>query len=368
MGYRMQPVAEYEKVGGELGVAERLGVEPGMVVRELGWDDDVDDDVRAAIEEVIGAELLDEDSDEIVDVVLLWWRGEDGDLVDTLVDARVPLADNGVIWVFTPKIGRDGHVEPSDIAEAAPTVGLAQTSNISVSDDWVATRLATPQAVKVTVQPSNVADWPGREDSGSLVRHFPGTTRAHRLPVDRPLLGGSADAYNEHDHINVIVFLDTDDWRIAEKILRAVDELTYTMGYDQPSDTRFESGSIIRNSWSRLRGELSSKEAKELYAKVYRAAELASLDMIQAQYDGKGADAVKTLLASLQEVSQACVRVGSLLVLKYIDQTGTVVVVRTLTPLEIETLEKYPEIQQRPRLALENLAIAISNKHEELEG
>jgi hypothetical protein len=119
-----------------------------MVVQELGWDVDVDDDVRAAIEEVLGAELLDEDSDEIVDVVLLWWRDQDGDLFDTLVDARSPLAENGVIWVFTPKTGRDGHVDASDINEAANTVGLAQTSNISVSDDWAATRLATAKAAK----------------------------------------------------------------------------------------------------------------------------------------------------------------------------------------------------------------------------
>jgi hypothetical protein len=133
---------------GKLNIAERLGIEPDMVVQELGWDEDVDDDVRAAIEEVTGADLLDEDSDEIVDVVLLWWRDQDGDLVDTLVDARAPLADNGVIWVFTPKTGRDGHVEPSEIAEAAPTVGLAQTSNISISENWMATRLATPKAAK----------------------------------------------------------------------------------------------------------------------------------------------------------------------------------------------------------------------------
>jgi hypothetical protein len=133
---------------GKLGVAERLGIQSGMAVQELGWDNDVDDDVRAAIEEVIGADLLDEDSDEIVDVVLLWWRDEDGDLVDALMGARPLLADNGMIWVFTPKTGRGGHVEPSDIAEAASTVGLAQTSNISVSDDWAATRLASPKAAK----------------------------------------------------------------------------------------------------------------------------------------------------------------------------------------------------------------------------
>jgi len=133
---------------GRAGVAERLGIEPGMVVQELGWDDDVDDGVRAAIEGVIGSEVLDENADEVVDVVLLWWREDDGDLVDELMDAMGPLADNGVIWVLTPKTGRDGHVEPSDIAEAAPTAGLSQTSNIGVGEDWSATRLVSPKSAK----------------------------------------------------------------------------------------------------------------------------------------------------------------------------------------------------------------------------
>ncbi len=133
---------------GKLGVADKLGIEPGMVVQELGWDEDVDDDVRAAVEERIGGELLDEEADEIVDVVLLWWRDEDGDLVDVLVDAIGPLAENGVIWVLSPKTGRDGHVAPTDIAEAAPTAGLSQTSNVSVSEDWAGTRLVAPKAAK----------------------------------------------------------------------------------------------------------------------------------------------------------------------------------------------------------------------------
>jgi hypothetical protein len=133
---------------GKVGVADRLGIEPSMVVQELGWDEDVDDDARAAIEERIGSELLDEDADEVVDVVLLWFREDDGDLVDALMDAIGPLAENGVIWVLTPKTGRPGHVEPSEIAEAVPTAGLAQTSTTAVGDDWSATRLVSPKSAK----------------------------------------------------------------------------------------------------------------------------------------------------------------------------------------------------------------------------
>jgi hypothetical protein len=133
---------------GKGGVAERLDIEPDMVVQEIGWDEDVDDEARAAIEERCGGELLDEDADEVVDVVLLWWREDDGDLTDTLLDAMTALADEGVIWVLTPKTGRDGYVEPSDIAEAASTSNLAQTSNVSISEDWTGTRLAYRKAAK----------------------------------------------------------------------------------------------------------------------------------------------------------------------------------------------------------------------------
>jgi Protein of unknown function (DUF3052) len=123
------------------GIAERMGFKPGMVVQELGYDDDVDDNLRVAIEEFVGEEMVDEDSDDVVDVVLLWYRDDDGDLVDVLVDTIAPLADNGFIWLLTPKRGRPGYVEPSDIAEAAPTAGLSQTSLATIGPAWGAARL-----------------------------------------------------------------------------------------------------------------------------------------------------------------------------------------------------------------------------------
>ncbi|MGW5385974.1 DUF3052 domain-containing protein [Nocardia sp. NPDC003963] len=125
--------------------AQKLGITHGMVVQELGWDEDTNDDLRADVEETSGSELLDEDSDEVIDVVLLWWREGDGDLVDELMEAIGPLADEGFIWVLTPKTGNDGHVDPSEIAEAAPTAGLTQTSAIKLGE-WSASRLVQPKA------------------------------------------------------------------------------------------------------------------------------------------------------------------------------------------------------------------------------
>ncbi|MGH3343297.1 MAG: DUF3052 domain-containing protein [Carbonactinosporaceae bacterium] len=129
-------------------IASRLGFQPGQAVQEIGYDDDCDDPLREAIAEVTGGPLVDEDYDDVVDVVLLWWREDDGDLVDALVDALSSLTGGGHIWLLTPKAGREGHVEPSDIDEAAPTAGLSPTSTVSAAHDWSGIRLVAPKTAR----------------------------------------------------------------------------------------------------------------------------------------------------------------------------------------------------------------------------
>ncbi|MCZ7460476.1 MULTISPECIES: DUF3052 domain-containing protein [Streptomyces] len=126
--------------------AARLGFEPGQVVQEIGYDDDVEHELREGIESAIGQEIVDEDYDDVADVVLLWFRDEDGDLTDALVDAIGLVDEGGLVWLMTPKTGRDGYVEPSDINEASQTAGLSQTKSINAGKDWTGSRLATPKA------------------------------------------------------------------------------------------------------------------------------------------------------------------------------------------------------------------------------
>jgi hypothetical protein len=95
--------------------ARKMGIQPGQVVQEWGWDEDTDDDIRADAEDACGGELLDEDTDD------------------------------GVIWVVTPKTGKPGHVLPAEIAEAAPTAGLMPTSSVNLGD-WSASRLVQPKS------------------------------------------------------------------------------------------------------------------------------------------------------------------------------------------------------------------------------
>jgi hypothetical protein len=122
--------------------AGRLGFAPDTVIQELGWDEDVDDELRQAIESQCGNELVGDVSD-VVDGVILWWRDGDGDLVDALVDSLQDLADGGSIWLLTPKVGRPGYVSGADVGEAAPIAGLSTTTTSSASSDWSATKLST---------------------------------------------------------------------------------------------------------------------------------------------------------------------------------------------------------------------------------
>ncbi|WP_129663880.1 DUF3052 domain-containing protein [Phytoactinopolyspora endophytica] len=127
------------------GPAMKLGFRPGQVVQELGWDEDCDDDLRIDIEDTTGSELIDQGSGEVADVVLQWWRDDDGDLTDALVDAITELAPGGVVWLLTPKVGRPGQVDASDIADAALTSGLSTTTTVSVAEEWSGTKLVAPR-------------------------------------------------------------------------------------------------------------------------------------------------------------------------------------------------------------------------------
>ncbi|KRF28717.1 hypothetical protein ASG94_21005 [Nocardioides sp. Soil805] len=116
-----------------------------MVIQELGWDNDVDDELRVSIEDTIDADMVDGDYGNVVDTVILWWRRDDGDLVDGLVDALTDLVGGGAIWLLTPKVGRPQSVDAADIAEAAPIAGLSQTTTAAVSAEWQASRLVAPK-------------------------------------------------------------------------------------------------------------------------------------------------------------------------------------------------------------------------------
>lgn len=120
-----------------------IGLREGMIVQEIGWDDDVDEDLREAVMDAIDADLI-EDADEAVDAVWLWLR-DDVDVVDALVDALRDLGPEGFILVVTPKVGRPGQIDPADLEEGVTTAGMALTRSESLADDWLIYKVVRPR-------------------------------------------------------------------------------------------------------------------------------------------------------------------------------------------------------------------------------
>ena len=133
---------------GSEAVVDRFGFESGDLILEFGHGADCDEDLRTAVVSKVGSPLLASDAEVVVDGVLIWFREDDGDLVDELVDALTFLSEDGDIWLMTPKMGRDGYIEASDIQDAAPTAGLSQTVSFAAGVDWVATRLVARKSAR----------------------------------------------------------------------------------------------------------------------------------------------------------------------------------------------------------------------------
>lgn len=125
-----------------------------MVVQELGWDEDVDEELRNDVMDVIEADLV-EDAVDAVDAVMLWHRG-DADVGDALLDVLRDLSDAGWVWLFTPKLGRPGYVELADIAEGARVAGLSLTSSADVSRDWQARKVVRPRSTRRGAPPERL--------------------------------------------------------------------------------------------------------------------------------------------------------------------------------------------------------------------
>jgi hypothetical protein len=165
------------------------------------------------------------------------------------------------------------------------------------------------------------------------------------------------------DDMSLAVYLDTDDEFVIADVLTRVEILRTLAGYGGPErDVKVQRGSIFRRSWAAVRRGLSSSEVRDRLAKIERALELGIVDQRQAVYDQTEAAAVAQLLASLQAVPRACIRLGSIMLVKYAESNGDpVVLVRTLSQSEIRIFEQYPAIQRSPERAIELLAMIAAD-------
>ena len=123
-----------------------FGFGSGLIIQEFGYDEDVDEALRQAVETETGTGLVDEDYEDVADSALIWWRHDDGDvddLTDLLVDAQANLDGDGLLWVLTPKARTTGAVPAAEVEEAAATAGMHATSAASMGQHWSGIRVSS---------------------------------------------------------------------------------------------------------------------------------------------------------------------------------------------------------------------------------
>ncbi|MFD0595576.1 hypothetical protein ACFQZ4_53485 [Catellatospora coxensis] len=81
-------------------------------------------------------------------------------------------------------------------------------------------------------------------------------------------------------------------------------------------------------------------------------------DLAQAERDSKISEAVARLLESLAEVPNACVMIGTLLVVKTDQDGGPIVLARTLSMGEQSLFTQHPDMFKDPHKVWDSLALA----------
>ncbi len=157
--------------------------------------------------------------------------------------------------------------------------------------------------------------------------------------------------------VAVDIYIGSEDESAIEQIVQSALQVVEVLGYKEVGEPEVRRGSIFRRS--RAVAQVGLDELKIRLMKVERGLELAQLDLRQAEVNVKESEAVSGLLTSLEEVNRACIRIGSLLVVKYHFNGAPVVFVRTLNQLEMHALTRFPEIQANPEVALNALATAV---------
>ena len=112
-------------------VVDKLGIKPGFAVAFDQAPQAVDAELRARVLARVGRDAATDD--EPVDVVLV---GADAstDVEAVLKHWRARIDQAGGIWLLTPKRGRAGYIDQTELILIGPAAGVVDNKTCSVSD------------------------------------------------------------------------------------------------------------------------------------------------------------------------------------------------------------------------------------------
>jgi hypothetical protein len=141
-----------------------------------------------------------------------------------------------------------------------------------------------------------------------------------------------------------------------ELLVDALMGLLEPLGFERSYELPEESGSWWKRLVLRTKGFFTQDEVRKRLETAERAVEVKYLDKPQAEANSLQAGAAASLIGALNTVPNACIQVGTLLLVKATDAAGkSAVVARTLTQDELKRLEEHQSILKQPEAILEFL-------------
>lgn len=162
----------------------------------------------------------------------------------------------------------------------------------------------------------------------------------------------------------VRVYLSEDDRQQVRAVSSALEQLMEAFGFTFSDEFPEEKGSFWKKWFAKTTDVASQPEVAERLKKIERALEMKGLHEPQADIDKKEADAVATLAKAVENIPNAALQAGSVLLVKTNNPVhGPCIQARTLTQREMILLEKNQKLLASPHDLLEKLSEA-SNQSE----
>lgn len=151
------------------------------------------------------------------------------------------------------------------------------------------------------------------------------------------------------------LYLDTDDYFVAEQAFYAYRDLALWMGLEITDAGEFVKGSWIRKRIQFVQRIFKGKEAREVFDKGKKAIELALLEKTQSEVNRNNAEAAAAFLNSVKEIPNIAARFGSLVVVKITIDGVPNAWTYVLTTNQLIEVEKHPELMNNPHELLNRL-------------
>lgn len=137
-------------------------------------------------------------------------------------------------------------------------------------------------------------------------------------------------------------------------LMIALDELSGLVGFEKTGEFPSEQGSWWKQIFYLTKDAVSQERVQKRMTKIEQAIQDQYLNKPQAEANAHQAEAVSSLVNALKEIPDACIQVGSLLVVKTTGADGKpMVLARTLTAQELKLLEENQPMLRCPDRILE---------------